>query len=164
MRDHLGNLAGRTVAIVGDVFHSRVARSNIFGLTTMGARVLLAGPGTMCRPEMARPNVEIRHRIDDVLEEADVLMMLRIQNERLSPGMLSSTREYSSLYGLDARKLARASEKVLVMHPGPINRGVELSPEVADGPASAVLEQVTNGVAVRMALLYMLLGSSEEAS
>jgi aspartate carbamoyltransferase catalytic subunit len=164
MTDHLHSLEGKTVAIVGDVYHSRVARSNIYGLTTMGARVLLAGPGTMCRPEMARAGVEVRHRIDEVLEEADVLMMLRIQRERLPPGMLPSSREYSTFYGLDSKKLARASERVLVMHPGPINRGVEMSPEVADGERSVIMEQVTNGVAVRMALLFLLLGSGDDAS
>lgn len=164
MRDHLGSLEGKTVAIVGDVYHSRVARSNIYGLTTMGARVLLAGPGTMCRPEMERPGVEVRHRIDDVLEEADVLMMLRIQRERLPRAMVSSSREYAHLYGLDSRKLARAADNVLVMHPGPINRGVEMSPDVADGANSVILEQVTNGVAVRMAVLFLLLGSDDDAA
>ncbi len=162
MRDQLGDLSGKTVAIVGDVYHSRVARSNIFGLTTMGARVLLAGPGTMCRPEMEELGVEVRHRIDDVLEESDVLMMLRIQRERLAPGMLPSSREYAAHYGLDLARLARASERVLVMHPGPINRGVELDPEVADGPRSVILDQVTNGLAVRMALLFLLLGRGQE--
>ena len=161
MRDHLGTLQGKTVAIVGDVYHSRVARSNIYGLTTMGARVLLAGPGTMCRPEMERPGVEVRHRIDDVLEEADALMMLRIQRERLPKAMLPSSREYAHLYGLDSKKLARAGDNVLVMHPGPINRGVEMSPDVADGANSVILEQVTNGVAVRMAVLHLLLDGGE---
>ena len=164
MQDHLGDLEGKTVAIVGDVYHSRVARSNLYGLRTMGARVLLAGPGTMCRPEMAGPGVEVRHKIDEVLEEADVIMMLRIQRERLPKAMLPTSREYAHLYGLDSAKLARASDKVLVMHPGPINRGVELSPEVADGERSVIMEQVTNGVAVRMALLFLLLGGSDDAS
>lgn len=158
MRDHLGSLAGRTVAIVGDVYHSRVARSNLYGLPKMGARVLLAGPGTMCRPQMARPGVELLHRVDDVLAEADVIMMLRIQRERLAPGMMSTTREYARFYGLDLERLERARPEVLVMHPGPINRGVEMSPDVADGERSVILEQVTNGVAVRMALMYLLLG------
>ncbi len=161
IRDHLGTLEGKTVAIVGDVYHSRVARSNIYGLRTMGARVLLAGPGTMCRQEMSRDGVEVRHRIDDVLEEADVLMMLRIQRERLPEAMVASSREYAHLYGLDTQKLARASDRVLVMHPGPINRGVEMSPEVADGANSVIMEQVANGVAVRMALLFLLLGGDE---
>ena len=158
MRDHLGDLAGKRVAIVGDVFHSRVARSNIFGLKTMGAKVVVAGPGTMCPPEMAQLGVEVRHRIDDVVEDADVVMMLRIQRERLGPAMMSTVREYSRLYGLDLDRLRRARPETLVMHPGPINRGVEMTPDVADGPQSVIMEQVTNGVAVRMALLYLLLG------
>ena len=158
MRQNIGELEGKTVAIVGDVYHSRVARSNIYGLTTMGARVLVAGPGTMCRPEMDRLGVEVRHSIDEVLEESDVLMMLRIQRERLAPGMLASSREYSEFYGLDLQRLVRAGEKTLVMHPGPINRGVEMSPDVADHAQSVILQQVTNGLAVRMALLFLLLG------
>jgi len=158
MRQNIGDLEGKTVAIVGDVYHSRVARSNIYGLTTMGARVLVAGPGTMCRPEMDRLGVEVRHSIDEVLEESDVLMMLRIQRERLAPGMLASSREYSEFYGLDLQRLVRAGEKTLVMHPGPINRGVEMSPDVADHAQSVILQQVTNGLAVRMALLFLLLG------
>ena len=158
MRDHLGTLEGKTVAIVGDVYHSRVARSNIYGLTTMGARVLVAGPGTMCPPSMSELGVEVRHSIDDVIDEADVIMMLRIQRERLQPGMMSTINEYSHFYGLDLERVRRARPDVLVMHPGPINRGVEMTPEVADGANSVILEQVTNGVAVRMALLYLLLG------
>jgi aspartate carbamoyltransferase catalytic subunit len=158
MRDHLGDLAGKRVAIVGDVFHSRVARSNIFGLKTMGAEVVVAGPGTMCPPEMADLGVEVRHRIDDVIEDVDVVMMLRIQRERLGAAMMSTVREYSRFYGLDLERLRRARPETLVMHPGPINRGVEMTPDVADGAQSVILEQVTNGVAVRMALLYLLLG------
>ncbi|MDG1481572.1 MAG: aspartate carbamoyltransferase catalytic subunit [Myxococcota bacterium] len=164
MRDHLGSLEGKTVAIVGDVYHSRVARSNIYGLSTMGARVLVAGPGTMCPPAMSELGVEVRHRIDEVLPEADVIMMLRIQRERLSRGMMSSVREYATFYGLDMEKLRRARPEVLVMHPGPINRGVEMTPDVADGERSVILEQVTNGVAVRMALLYLLLGGAPSGS
>ncbi len=158
MRDHLGDLAGKRVAIVGDVFHSRVARSNIFGLQTMGAEVVVAGPGTMCPPDMAHLGVEVRHRIDDVVEDADVIMMLRIQQERLGAAMMSTNREYSQFYGLDLDRLRLASPETLVMHPGPINRGVEMTPDVADGTQSVILEQVTNGVAIRMALLYLLLG------
>ena len=164
MRDHLGDLEGKTVAIVGDVFHSRVARSNLYGLKTMGARVLVAGPGTMCRPGLEALGADVRHRIDEVLEEADVVMMLRIQRERLARAMLSTAGEYAAFYGLDLKKLARASERALVMHPGPINRGVEMTPEVADHERSVILEQVRNGVAVRMALMYLLLGESDEAS
>ncbi len=158
MRDHLGDLRGRRVAIVGDVFHSRVARSDIFGLTKLGARVLVAGPGTMCPPELAELGVELRHTIDEVIEDVDVVMMLRIQRERLGRAMMASSREYARFYGLDLDRLRRARPDVLVMHPGPINRGVELAPEVADGERSVILEQVTNGLAVRMALLYLLLG------
>lgn len=158
MRDHLGSLEGKTVAIVGDVYHSRVARSNIHGLTTMGAKVVVAGPGTMCPPSMQHLGVEVRHTIDEVVDDADVIMMLRIQRERLQPGMMSTVNEYSRFYGLDLARLRKARPNVLVMHPGPINRGVEMSPEVADGKQSVILEQVTNGVAVRMALLYLLLG------
>jgi aspartate carbamoyltransferase catalytic subunit len=164
MRDHLGDLEGRTVAIVGDVLHSRVAKSNIYGLRAMGARVLVAGPGTMCPPELAELGVEVRHGVDDVLGEADVIMMLRIQRERLAPAMMSSSREYARFYGLDLPRLRRARPDVLVLHPGPINRGVELSPEVADGSQSRILEQVTNGLAVRMALLYLLLGGGDDAA
>jgi aspartate carbamoyltransferase catalytic subunit len=163
MRQNLGGLEGKTVAIIGDVYHSRVARSNIYGLTTMGARVLVAGPGTMCRPELATLGVEGRHSVDEVLQEADVLMMLRIQRERLAPGMLASSREYSEFYGLDLKRLVRAGENTLIMHPGPINRGVEMAPDVADHAQSAILQQVTNGVAVRMALLFLLLGGEGNA-
>lgn len=161
MCDHLGDLDGRTVAIVGDVYHSRVARSNIFGLTRLGARVIVAGPGTMCPPGLADLGVLVRHRIDDVIEEADVVMMLRIQRERLGRAMMATSREYARFYGLDLDRLNKARPEVLVMHPGPINRGVEMTPEVADGERSVILQQVTNGLAVRMALLFLLLGEEE---
>ncbi len=157
--DRWGSLDGRTVAIVGDVQHSRVARSNIFGLTTMGARVLVAGPGTMCRRELSGLPVERRHTIDEIVGEADAIMMLRIQRERLGKAMLPSAREYAAFYGLDLDRLERCRPEVLVMHPGPINRGVEIGAEVADGAQSVILDQVTNGIAVRMALLYHLLGT-----
>lgn len=157
MRDHWGSLEGRTVAIVGDIQHSRVARSNIFGLTTMGARVLVAGPGTMCRGILDNLSVERRHSVDEVVREADAIMMLRIQHERLGKAMLPSAREYAAFYGLDLARLRRARPEVLVMHPGPINRGVEITAEVADGERSVILDQVKNGIAVRMALLFHLL-------
>ena len=162
LRDHLGDLAGKTVAIVGDVFHSRVARSNIFGLTALGARVMVAGPGTLCGPRLLPLGVELRHRIDDVVQEADAIMMLRVQRERLGRASLPSTREYARYYGLDLERLNRTKPHTLVLHPGPINRGVELTPDVADGPRSVILEQVTNGLAVRMALLYLLLGHTDQ--
>lgn len=161
MRDHWGSLEGRTVAIVGDVQHSRVARSNIHGLATMGARVLVAGPGTMCRRELSGLPVERRHCLDDVVAEADAVMMLRIQRERLGAAVLPSAREYAAFYGLDLERMRRARPDVLVMHPGPINRGVEIGAEVADGDRSVILDQVTNGIAVRMALLFLVLGGQE---
>lgn len=160
MRDHLNTLSGRRVAIVGDVYHSRVARSNIFGLKTMGAEVVVAGPGTMCPDSMSHLGVEVRHRIDDVVEDCDVVMMLRVQRERLGRAMMPSVREYARYYGLDLLRLERTRPHALVMHPGPINRGVEMMPGVADGPKSVIMEQVTNGVAVRMALMFLLLGGA----
>ncbi|MFN7145174.1 MAG: aspartate carbamoyltransferase catalytic subunit [Myxococcota bacterium] len=161
IQDRLGSLEGRRVAIVGDVQHSRVARSNIFGLTTMGAKVCVAGPGTMCRREMSALPVEIRHTVDDVVKDADVIMMLRIQRERLGRAVLPSAREYAAFYGLDLDRLEKAKPGVVVMHPGPINRGVEIAADVADGPNSVILDQVTNGIAVRMALLFLLLGNAD---
>ncbi len=163
MRDRWGSLQGRTVAIVGDVQHSRVARSNIWGLTAMGARVVVAGPGTMCRRELAGLPVEIRHTVDEVVADADAIMLLRIQRERLGRAVLPSAREYATFYGLDLPRLQRARPDVLVMHPGPINRGVEIGADVADSANSVILDQVSNGIAVRMALLFRLLGSADEA-
>lgn len=162
IRDRLGGVEGRTVAIVGDVQHSRVARSNIFGLTTMGARVVVAGPGTMCRSDLRGLPVEMRHTIDDALVDADVVMMLRIQHERLGRAVLPSAREYASFYGLNLDRLQRSRPDLVVMHPGPINRGVEIGADVADGPNSVILDQVTNGIAVRMALLFLLLGRADD--
>ena len=160
MRDHLGDLQGKTIAIVGDVRHSRVARSNIIGLTKMGAKVVIAGPGTMCDPNLLQFGVELRHRIEDVLCDADALMMLRIQRERLGSALLSTTKEYASLYGLNSGHLRSIQDHCLIMHPGPINQGVEMMPDVADSKHSVILEQVANGIAVRMALLYLALGGS----
>ena len=153
MREKLGALRGVTVGIVGDIAHSRVARSNIHGLTALRAKVVLVGPSTMAPAALANKNVEISHSFDDVLPKLDVIIMLRIQKERLAQSLFPSDREYSALFGLNAKRLARARKSVLVMHPGPINRGVEISAEVADGNSSVILEQVTNGVAVRMAVL-----------
>jgi aspartate carbamoyltransferase catalytic subunit len=157
MRDHLGSLQGKTVSIVGDIRHSRVARSNIFGLTTMGAKVVIAGPGTMCPREFEHLGVEIRHSVDDVLEDSDVIMMLRIQRERLGRAVLPSIEEYASVYGLNMDRVRKCQEHCLIMHPGPINHGVEMMPDVVDDSRSVIMEQVTNGIAVRMALLYRTL-------
>ena len=161
LRDRFGRLEGLTVAIVGDLRHSRVTRSNCFALPRLGVRVLLVGPGPLCPDSMTALGAEVRHSLDEVLPEADVLMMLRIQRERMGPGMLPSDAEYSHFYGLDARRLARAKKDVVVMHPGPMNRGLEIASEVADSPNSVIFAQKANGVAVRMAVLAHLLGAEE---
>ncbi|UCG14788.1 MAG: aspartate carbamoyltransferase catalytic subunit [Deltaproteobacteria bacterium] len=163
IRDKRGTISGQTVAIIGDIAHSRVARSNILALTKMGARVLVAGPATMIPLHLETMGVEVFYRPEDVIGEADVIMMLRIQRERQGEMLLPSLREYSSVFGLDERKLSDAKPDVLIMHPGPINRGVEISPSVADGPYSVILDQVNNGVAIRMALLYLLIGGERDA-
>jgi aspartate carbamoyltransferase catalytic subunit len=157
LRDRFGTLDGLTVAIVGDLRHSRVTRSNCFALPRLGARVILAGPGPLCPDSMTALGVEVRHTIDDVVEEADVVMMLRIQRERMAPGMLASDGEYARLYGLDLERLSRAKKDLVVMHPGPMNRGLEIASEVADGVGSVIFQQKANGVAVRMAVLAHLL-------
>ncbi|MCU0588625.1 MAG: aspartate carbamoyltransferase catalytic subunit [Syntrophobacteraceae bacterium] len=147
---------GLTVLIVGDIAHSRVARSNILGLQKLGARVVACAPPTLLPVDLDLMGAEICPRIDDAIPHADVIMVLRLQKERMQQMLLPSLREYSIRYGINGRRLERARKDVIVMHPGPINRGVELSPEVADGPHSAILDQVSNGVAVRMAILYLL--------
>jgi len=159
--EHKGRLAGLEVAIVGDIAHSRVARSNIWALTKMGAKVTLVGPKTLMPPKIEHLGVRVCFSLEEVIPRADVIMMLRIQLERHKQGLLPSLREYAKLFGLNLKKLALAKPDVLIMHPGPLNRGVEIDPEVADGPYSVILEQVTNGLAVRMALMYLLLGGEE---
>jgi len=156
IRRRLGRVDGLKVAIVGDIAHSRVARSNILGLTKLGAEVVVVGPPTLV-PSAIRPmGCEVSHSLDAVLGEVDVINMLRIQFERFGSNLFPSVREYSKLYGLNAQRLKRCRKDVLVMHPGPINRGVELTSDVADGPNSCILQQVTNGLAVRMAVLYLV--------
>jgi aspartate carbamoyltransferase catalytic subunit len=162
IRDNKGTISGQTVAIIGDIAHSRVARSNIWALTKMGARVLVAGPKTMIPRDLDKLGVEVYSHPGEVIPEADVIMMLRIQMERQGKMLLPSLREYSKVFGLTEEKLSKAKPDVLIMHPGPINRGVEISPSVADGPYSVILDQVTNGVAVRMALLYLLIGGEKD--
>lgn len=157
LRDALGGLEGKTVAIVGDIRHSRVARSNCHALPKLGARVLLAGPGTLCPPELEALGVEVRGGIDEVLEEADAIMLLRIQRERIGGAVLPSTDEYRRFYGLDAARLLRHPELV-ILHPAPMNRGVEVAHEVADSPQSHVFRQMENGVFVRMAVFRRALG------
>ncbi|MBQ6669355.1 MAG: aspartate carbamoyltransferase catalytic subunit [Deltaproteobacteria bacterium] len=156
IRRHKGHVAGLEVAIIGDIAHSRVVRSNLYALTALGARVRLCGPGTMMPSAMERLGARLCCRMEEALEGADVVMMLRIQRERQGRTLLPSLREYSRFYGLDNEKLQLAKADALVMHPGPMNRGVEISSEVGDGAQSVILDQVENGVAVRMALLYLV--------
>lgn len=157
IRERKGAIKGLTVAIIGDITHSRVARSNIEALNKMGATVIIYGPFTMIPPEIERLGVKVAKNMEDALAGADVIMMLRIQMERQSRFLFPSVREYSGFFGLNLERLTKAKKDVLIMHPGPINRGVEISPDVADGPYALILEQVANGVAVRMALLYLLI-------
>ena len=155
IRERLGRVAGVKVGIVGDIRFSRVARSNIQALTKLGAHVTLIGPPTLVPREFARLGVGISHSLDEVLGELDVINLLRIQHERQKAGYFPGTGEYASLFGLNAARAARLKSGALVMHPGPIHRGVELDGSVADGPHSVILDQVTNGLAVRMAVLYL---------
>jgi aspartate carbamoyltransferase catalytic subunit len=160
IREKKKRIAGLRVVIIGDIAHSRVARSNIYGLTKMGAKVAVAGPSTMMPRFVDRLGVEVHHHVKDAIRDADIIMMLRIQTERQDMSVFPSLREYANLFGLNRRRVALAKEDVIIMHPGPMNRGVEISPDVADGPYSVILDQVTNGVAVRMALLYLLSGGN----
>ena len=160
IRQHRGTLAGLTVALVGDIAHSRVARSNIHGLVKLGARVIACGPTTLVPAEIATLGVEVAHNFDDVLPRCDVINLLRVQFERQRTGLFPSVREYARLFGMNGDRLRRAKEGLLILAPGPINRGVEITPDVADGPNSVILDQVTNGVLVRMAVLAKLCGAS----
>lgn len=159
--DHKGRLEGLKLAIIGDIAHSRVALSDIIGFTRMGADVCLAGPRTFIPADVARLGVTICRSVEDAVRGADVVMALRIQLERQNDSLIPSLREYSRFFGVNNHLLDLAKEDVIVMHPGPVNRGVELSPDVADGRRSVILDQVTNGVAVRMALLYLVLGGNK---
>jgi aspartate carbamoyltransferase catalytic subunit len=169
-----GRLKGLKVAIIGDIFHSRVARSNIWGLGKMGADVWLAGPSTLIPPEVERMGetfgsrggrLRVTCRVEEAIEAADVVMVLRLQLERQKKGLFPSIREYARLFGVNRRRLALAKEDFILMHPGPMNRGVEIASDAADADYSVIVDQVTNGVAVRMAVLYLLLGGGggEEA-
>ncbi|WP_028649062.1 aspartate carbamoyltransferase catalytic subunit [Nocardiopsis sp. CNT312] len=160
MRSRMGRLEGLRVAVVGDITHSRVARSNVLLLTTLGAHVTLVAPPTLLPVSVHTWPCEVSYHLDDVLPKSDVAMMLRVQNERMHESYFPSVREYSRNYGLDAERLACMPPDAVVMHPGPMVRGVEVSAEVADSPRCTVTEQVANGVSVRMAVLYLLLGGS----
>lgn len=162
IRAHKKSIEGLKVAILGDISHSRVAHSNIWGLTKLGAEVRVVGPPTLMPPEIEKLGVKVYYRWEDGLKDVDVINVLRIQLERQQKGLFPSIREYSRFYGLDEAKLRVAKEDVLVLHPGPVNRGVEISPQVQDGPHAVINEQVTNGVVVRMALLYLLTGRGEK--
>jgi aspartate carbamoyltransferase catalytic subunit len=160
IREKKGHFEGLQVAIVGDIAHSRVARSNIHAMRKLGMTVTVAGPPTLIPPFVGELGVKVSHRLEDAIRDVDVIMMLRLQHERMTNGLIPSLREYSRYWGLTLDKLAaHARPDVLIMHPGPVNRGVELSPEVADGPYSVILDQVSKGVAVRMAVLILLAGS-----
>jgi len=148
------------VAIIGDIAHSRVAHSNIIGFTKMGARVRVAGPATLIPPGIARLGAQVCSTMHKAVDNADVVMALRIQTERQNESLVPSLREYARFFGISSRTIAAAKPDAIIMHPGPINRGVELDPALADGPRSVILEQVTNGVAVRMALLYLIMGGN----
>ena len=164
IRQHKQRLEGLKVAIVGDILHSRVARSNVLLLRTMGADVTLCAPPTLMPRDVDAFGARTTYYMDEAVAGADVVMMLRIQMERMQSGFFPSLREYAQLYGLDARRLGMAAKDAIVMHPGPINRGIEIMGDVADGAASVILEQVSNGVSVRMAVLYLLAGGGEDAA
>ena len=159
IEDKLGRLQGVHIGIVGDILHSRVARSNIWGMTKLGAQVTLCGPATLMPQYIERMGVSVTHDLNFVIRNCDVLMALRLQNERQVEKFIPSIREYAKVFGINSQKLKQAKKDILIMHPGPTNRGVEVSAEVADGNNSVILDQVTNGIAVRMAVLYLLLGT-----
>ncbi len=160
IREKLGKIEGLKICIVGDISHSRVALSNIYGLKTMGADVSVCGPATLIPRFIEKLGVKVYHNIDEVIQKADVLNILRIQLERQSVGLFPSIREYRTFFGINSERLKRADKEIVIMHPGPINRGVEVDADVADGKNSVILDQVENGVAVRMAVLF-LLGTGE---
>ncbi|QDV31108.1 Aspartate carbamoyltransferase [Planctopirus ephydatiae] len=163
IREQRGRIEGLTVALVGDILHSRVARSNIWGLKKLGAKVIVCGPATLIPAEIRQLGVEVSYRLDEILEQTDVINLLRIQFERQRGAFFPSIYEYAQFYGMTSERIARAKSDVLILAPGPINRGVELTPDVADGPHSVILDQVTNGLFVRMATLYLMQLAREQA-
>jgi aspartate carbamoyltransferase catalytic subunit len=164
IRDHLGKIEGLKVCIVGDILHSRVARSNIYGLLALGAEVAVCGPMTLLPTGIDALGVKVFRRIEEAIEWADALNVLRLQMERMQGGYVPSLREYNRYFGVSTARLERAPKDILILHPGPMNRGVEIDSDVADGPHSVILKQVTNGVAVRMAVLYLLAGGEPESA
>ncbi len=166
VRERIGSIAGLKLVIVGDILHSRVARSNLWGFGKLGAHVVLCGPPTLLSPDILgitgnMPWVSVTYDLDEAIVDADVVMMLRLQRERMANGLLPSLREYSARYGLTRQRMRRARPNALIMHPGPINQGVEITPDLAYGEQAVIEEQVTNGVAVRMAIFYLLAGTAE---
>ena len=162
LRDRLGDLAGKRICICGDVLHSRVARSNIWGLKHVGAEVAVCGPRSLLPNAIEEFGVIVFDRIEEAIEWADALNVLRLQLERMTAGYIPSSREYNRVFGVSRERLERAPRDILILHPGPMNRGVEIDSDVADGPHSVILHQVTNGVAIRMAVLYLLAGGRPE--
>lgn len=158
IKEKKGKIDGLKIVIIGDIIHSRVARSNIFALRHFNTEIICSGPPTMMPPKLDELGVRVEYNMNRAVEDADVIMMLRIQKERGGISYIPSIREYSTIYGLKAKHIERAKKDVIIMHPGPINRGVEITDEVADGPYSVILDQVENGVAVRMGILYLLTG------
>jgi aspartate carbamoyltransferase catalytic subunit len=161
IREKKGRIEGVKIAIIGDIAHSRVARSNIFGLLKMGASVTVSGPPTLIPKGIEAMGVSVTHDPETAVKDCDVVMLLRVQFERQSKLLFPSVREYANFFGLNEKVLKNAKKDVIVMHPGPLNRGVEISNSVADGPYSVILDQVANGVAVRMAVLYLLIGGAK---
>ena len=164
IRDHYGKIEGLRVCLVGDILHSRVARSNIFGLLALGAEVAVCGPKTLLPLGIAELGVTVFSRIEEAIQWADVLNVLRLQLERMEAGFLPSLREYNQVWGVSRAKLEQGPKDLLILHPGPMNRGVEIDSDVADGPHAMILQQVTNGVAVRMAVLYLLAGGAPDTA
>lgn len=162
LRDHMGNLEGKHVCICGDVLHSRVARSNIWGLKKLGAEVAVCGPRSLLPNAIEEFGITVFERIEEAIDWSDALNVLRLQHERMTAGYIPSNREYNRVFGVSRERLERAPRDILILHPGPMNRGVEIDSDVADGPHSVILHQVTNGLAIRMAVLYLLAGGRPE--
>ena len=158
IQEKFGKIKGLNIAIIGDIYHSRVARSNIYGLVTMGANVTVCGPPNLIPQEISELGVNINYNIDEVIEWADAINVLRIQRERMGVGLIPSNREYRKLFGITNERIIRRKKELVIMHPGPMNRGVEIDSEVADSDQAIILDQVLNGVASRMSILYLLLG------
>ena len=162
IQEKFGKIKGLNIAIIGDIHHSRVARSNIYGLVTMGANVTVCGPPNLVPREISNLGVDVNYNIDEVVEWADAVNILRIQRERMGVGLIPSVREYRRLFGVTYERMSRRDKELVIMHPGPMNRGVEIDSEVADSDQAIILEQVLNGVASRMSILYLMLGAKEE--